>query len=75
MCDSRDLGGVVNSHNTGRPTMILYDRYPGGLGYSEKGFARIEQLLEICREMIESCPMRIWLPKLRGAAEPTSGYS
>ncbi|HMP05575.1 MAG TPA: DUF1998 domain-containing protein, partial [Lacipirellulaceae bacterium] len=32
MCDSRDLGGVVNSNNLGRPTMILYDRYPGGLG-------------------------------------------
>jgi len=73
MCDSRDLGGVVNSHNTGRPTMILYDRYPGGLGYSEKGFARIEQLLEICREMIESCPCEsgcpscVGLPNLRPA--------
>ncbi|MBA4107937.1 MAG: ATP-dependent helicase [Pirellula sp.] len=73
MCDSRDLGGVVNSHNTGRPTMILYDRYPGGLGYSEKGFARIEQLLEICREMVESCPCEsgcpscVGLPNLRPA--------
>lgn len=73
MCDSRDLGGVVNSHNTGRPTMILYDRYPGGLGYSEKGFARIEQLLEICGEMVESCPCEsgcpscVGLPNLRPA--------
>lgn len=73
MCDSRDLGGVVNSHNTGRPTMILYDRYPGGLGYSEKGFARIEQVLKICREMIESCPCEsgcpscVGLPNLRPA--------
>ncbi len=73
MCDSRDLGGVVNSHNTGRPTMILYDRYPGGLGYSEKGFARMEQLLEICREMVASCPCEsgcpscVGLPNLRPA--------
>jgi DEAD/DEAH box helicase domain-containing protein len=66
MCDSRDLGGVVNSHNTGRPTMILYDRYPGGLGYSEKGFARIEQLLEICREMVASCPCEAGCPSCVG---------
>lgn len=73
MCDSRDLGGVVNSHNTGRPTMILYDRYPGGLGYSEKGFARIEQLLELCHELVSSCPCEagcpscVGLPNLRPA--------
>jgi DEAD/DEAH box helicase domain-containing protein len=66
MCDSRDLGGVVNSHNTGRPTMILYDRYPGGLGYSEKGFARIEQLLEICRELVTSCPCEAGCPSCVG---------
>ncbi|QDT71157.1 DEAD/DEAH box helicase [Lacipirellula limnantheis] len=66
MCDSRDLGGVVNSHNTGKPTMILYDRYPGGLGYSEKGFARIDQLLEICREMVSSCPCEAGCPSCVG---------
>jgi DEAD/DEAH box helicase domain-containing protein len=73
MCDSRDLGGVVNSHNTGKPTMILYDRYPGGLGYCEKGFARIDQLLELCLEMVASCPCEsgcpscVGLPNLRPA--------
>jgi DEAD/DEAH box helicase domain-containing protein len=73
MCDSRDLGGVVNSHNTGRPTMIVYDRYPGGLGYSEKGMARIGDLLAVCREMVEGCPCEegcpscVGLPNLRPA--------
>ncbi len=73
MCDSRDLGGVVNSHNTWRPTMIVYDRYPGGLGYSEKGFARIHDLLAVCREMVEGCPCEsgcpscVGLPNLRPA--------
>ena len=73
MCDSRDLSAVVNSHNTGRPTMIVYDRYPGGLGYSEKGFARINDLLAICREMVatcpceEGCPSCVGLPNLRPA--------
>jgi DEAD/DEAH box helicase domain-containing protein len=56
MCDSRDLGGVVDSSNLGRTTMILYDRYPGGLGYSERGFHRIRELLAICLEMVRDCP-------------------
>ncbi|HEX6961732.1 MAG TPA: Zn-binding domain-containing protein, partial [Lacipirellula sp.] len=73
MCDSRDIAGVVNSHNTGRPTMIVYDRYPGGLGYCEKGFARINDLLSICREMVAACPCEagcpscVGLPNLRPA--------
>jgi DEAD/DEAH box helicase domain-containing protein len=70
MCDSRDVGGTVNSNNLGRPTMIVYDRYPGGLGYAEKGFARIVDLLAICREMVEGCtcgsgcPSCVGLPNL-----------
>ena len=73
MCDSRDLGGVVDTTNLGRTTMIVYDRYPGGLGYSEKGFHAIEQLLEICHEMVSSCPCQegcpscVGLPNLRPA--------
>jgi len=73
MCDSRDLGGLVDSKNLGRSTMILYDRYPGGLGYCEKGFARLEEVLAICREMVgecpceEGCPSCVGLPNLRPA--------
>ncbi len=73
MCDSRDLGAVVNSHNTGRPTMIVYDRYPGGLGYSEKGFARIFDLLAVCREMVEMLSVRSGLPELRRLAKLAAG--
>ncbi len=73
MCDSRDLGGVVDSKNLGRTTVILYDRYPGGLGYCEKGFAQFEQVLAICHEMVrdcpceEGCPSCVGLPNLRPA--------
>ncbi len=73
MCDSRDLGGVVDSKNLGTSTVILYDRYPGGLGYCEKGFARMEEVLAICQEMVrdcpceEGCPSCVGLPNLRPA--------
>ena len=39
MCDSRDISGVVDSKNFGRHAVILYDRYPGGLGYAEQGLS------------------------------------
>ncbi len=73
MCDSRDLGGGVDSKNLGRTTMILYDRYPGGLGYSERGFANMPDLLAICLEMVRDCPCEdgcpscVGLPNLRPA--------
>lgn len=73
MCDSRDLGGVVDSKNLGRTTMILYDRYPGGLGYSERGFQHMPRLLSICLEMVRDCPCEdgcpscVGLPNLRPA--------
>jgi DEAD/DEAH box helicase domain-containing protein len=73
MCDSRDLGGVVDSKNLGRSTMILYDRYPGGLGYCQKGFERIADVLAICRQMVDECqcedgcPSCVGLPNLRPA--------
>lgn len=73
MCDSRDLGGVVDTKNLGRSAMILYDRYPGGLGYCQKGFEYMPRLLEICLEMVadcpcdEGCPSCVGLPNLRPA--------
>jgi DEAD/DEAH box helicase domain-containing protein len=84
MCDTRDISGVVDSQNFGRTTIILYDRYPGGLGYCEKGFERIEDLLRISHEMVsecsceDGCPSCVGLPNLRPAihADPdlTRGY-
>lgn len=73
MCDSRDLGGIVDSKNLGRTAMILYDRYPGGLGYCERGFTQMPQVLAICLEMVRDCPCEdgcpscVGLPNLRPA--------
>lgn len=73
MCDTRDISGVVDSKNLGKSTMILYDRYPGGLGYAEKGFHQLKQLLNICHDMVgqcecpDGCPSCVGLPNLRPA--------
>ncbi len=73
MCDSRDISGVVDSKNLGRSTMIVYDRYPGGLGYCEKGYHHIGSLLALCHELVgecpcdDGCPSCVGLPNLRPA--------
>jgi DEAD/DEAH box helicase domain-containing protein len=73
MCDSRDLGGVVDSRNLGQSAVIVYDRYPGGLGYSERAMRHIAELLAICHEMVcqcpcdGGCPSCVGLPNLRPA--------
>ncbi len=73
MCDTRDISGCVDSKNLGRSTMIVYDRYPGGLGYTEKGFQQINALLSVCNDLIgdcdcaDGCPSCVGLPNLRPA--------
>ncbi|NLX54653.1 MAG: DEAD/DEAH box helicase [Planctomycetaceae bacterium] len=84
MCDSRDISGVVDSRNLGASSLILYDRYPGGLGYCEKGYTLLENLLVLCRQLVRECPCDagcpscIGLPNLRPAihSDPdlTRGY-
>jgi DEAD/DEAH box helicase domain-containing protein len=75
MCDPADLGGLIDSSNLGRPTLFVFDRYPGGLGFAEQGFARIEELaaaalshLEAC-ECETGCPSCVGLPILRPAQQ------
>lgn len=66
MCDKQDIGGIVDSSNTGSPTVFLFDRYPGGLGYAEKGYDTIEELLESCLNLIHECPCEDGCPSCVG---------
>ena len=68
MCDRRDLSGIVESSNTGRPTAFLYDRFLGGLGFAERGYELVEDLLGLCRGLLESCPCEEGCPSCVGLA-------
>jgi DEAD/DEAH box helicase domain-containing protein len=58
ICDRWDVGGVSTplQADTGRPTIVIYDGYPGGVGIAELGFAAGERHLEATRAVIERCP-------------------
>ena len=66
MCDRLDVGGIVDSTNFGTPSMFLYDRYPGGLGFSEKGYGLYESLMEECLRTIGTCPCEEGCPSCVG---------
>ncbi|HVP38028.1 MAG TPA: DEAD/DEAH box helicase [Candidatus Saccharimonadales bacterium] len=66
MCDRSDLGGIVDSSNFGAPTLFLYDRYPGGLGFAEQGFERFQEALEAARALLEECPCAAGCPSCVG---------
>jgi len=68
MCDRLDVGGIVDSSNTGTPTLFLYDRYPGGLGFAEKGYELFESLMEQCLATIERCRCEDGCPSCVGLA-------
>ena len=72
MCDRTDLGGSVDARSTGTPAIFVYDRYPGGLGFAEKGYERIEDLLRMCRDMARDCPCKTGCPSCVGSVDPRS---
>jgi DEAD/DEAH box helicase domain-containing protein len=64
ICDRWDVGGVstVWQADTGLPTIVIYDGYPGGAGIAELGFAAGRTHLAATLEAIESCPCATGCP-------------
>jgi DEAD/DEAH box helicase domain-containing protein len=68
MCDPRDLGRAyeVHSPHTGRPTVYLYDTFPGGVGFAERLFRMHGEVLAAARDLIASCPCEFGCPSCVG---------
>src|SRR5947209_10235495 len=60
MCDRWDIGGLSTAyhHQTGRPTIFIYDGHPGGVGITRQGFAAFERLVDDAHRLINECPCR-----------------
>ena len=77
-CDRWDIGGMstVTHPATGACTVFVYDGHPGGVGYTEVGFTRIQQWLRATLATIESCtcaegcPSCVQSPKCGNGNEP-----
>ncbi|WP_227424011.1 DEAD/DEAH box helicase [Pengzhenrongella sicca] len=77
-CDRWDLGGVSTEMHvdTERATVFVYDGYPGGAGFAERGFHLGATWLRATREAIAGCrcatgcPACIQSPKCGNANNP-----
>lgn len=80
MCDRWDIGGMSTSlhPDTGRPTIFIYDAYPGGVGIAARGFHVAARHVRATLQMVGSCPCRegcpscIQSPKCGSGNEPLS---
>jgi DEAD/DEAH box helicase domain-containing protein len=78
ICDRWDVGGVstVLQAETGRPTILIYDGYPGGAGIAELGFDVADHHLATTLEVIvgcgcnDGCPSCVQSPKCGNWNEP-----
>ncbi|MGG0716752.1 DEAD/DEAH box helicase [Robertmurraya massiliosenegalensis] len=76
MCDSGDIHVVpqVKAVHNEKPTIFFYDRYPGGIGLSEKIYDGIESVLKEAKGMINRCQCESGCPSCIGT-DPTSEHA
>ena len=64
MCDRWDIGGLSTNyhHQTGVPTIFIYDGHPGGVGITHRGFEEFERLVGDAARLIAECPCEAGCP-------------
>jgi DEAD/DEAH box helicase domain-containing protein len=75
MCDTVDIGAVVDSSNMDGPTLFVFDKYPQGMGFSERAFELVEDVMQATAEIIHSCKCETGCPSCVGAAVPPSAFA
>ena len=70
MCDPLDIGTTVNAGSTTGQAVYLYDKYPGGLGFSLKSYDLIEEIMMAALELINSCSCESGCPSCVGSPIP-----
>jgi DEAD/DEAH box helicase domain-containing protein len=59
MCDARDLGVHSDPQSPlteGRPTVVIYDQIPAGIGLSQRLFELHADLVARAKELVAECP-------------------
>lgn len=70
-CDRSDLSVVpqVKSVHNDKPTLFIYDSYPGGIGLSERVYDIIVPILEETIKHVRNCPCQTGCPSCIGAQD------
>jgi DEAD/DEAH box helicase domain-containing protein len=84
LADRNDVGGVSTpNHNDlkEKAGIFIYDGHQGGVGYAEKGFEKISDILEVTLKAIkgcsctDGCPSCIQSPKCGNHNEPLDKHA
>lgn len=66
MSDIKDINTDISLYEADpgiwRSALYLYDTIEGGVGYAERIFERIEEVLRFCREILDNCECRYGCP-------------
>jgi DEAD/DEAH box helicase domain-containing protein len=75
MCDPRDLGVYAQAKSpfTGRATVFIYDKVPGGIGFSERLYEVHDRLLASARGHVARCPCDDGCPSCVGVGAGDGG--
>jgi DEAD/DEAH box helicase domain-containing protein len=72
MCDTGDIGSMVDLMNNGAPSLFIYDKYPGGIGFAQRSFEKTEQIFRAAEELIAACNCEAGCPSCVGSPLPAS---
>ncbi len=75
LCDPSDIlaAAMLRAPESERPTVFLYERSAGGVGYSEKLFFHQKALLEAAVSLLSGCSCRSGCPSCVGTALEAGG--
>jgi DEAD/DEAH box helicase domain-containing protein len=75
MCAPGDIRVVyqVKATFTQKPTIYIYDSYPGGIGFSEKLYEMHDELYKAARDMVKQCGCESGCPSCVGPLNEFSG--
>ncbi|BBN98831.1 putative ATP-dependent helicase YprA [Sporolactobacillus terrae] len=68
LCDQNDLSVVpkIKAPHNEKPSVFIYDKYPGGVGLSENLYQLMPRLLEKASDMAQTCPCESGCPSCIG---------
>ncbi len=71
-CETLDFSHTVGCVNAPWQTVFIYERYPHGLGFTQKAYERLDEIMPAVRDLVAACPCRDGCPccvgkPLRGA--------
>ncbi|WP_374024108.1 DEAD/DEAH box helicase [Mycobacterium sp. HNNTM2301] len=78
-CDRGDIGGLstaVGPDPAGLPSVFVYDGYPGGAGFAERGYRKVDTWLSATAAAIKACecprgcPSCVQSPKCGNGNDP-----